>query len=262
MRGHRWLTSTLVAAALAGPPAFAAQPQGTQAGVAQQAVVEPQADQVLRKMSDYLKGQQSFTFDTNSTQEAVTTEGQKLDFESAQQVAVRRPDKLRSERKGPATATEFLYNGKDFTVYGQKSGFYATAPAPAQLDQAIDAARAKFNIDAPAADLLVSDPYTALMNGVTEGRYVGLETLNGARVHHLAFRGKDADFQLWVDAGDQAIPRKFEITSKDVAGQPEYSVNISNWKSNASLPDSFFNFQPPAGAQRVPLEPGSTAPTP
>jgi len=175
---------------------------------------------------------------------------------------VRRPDKLRSDRVGPKTATEFRYDGKEFSVFGKNSGYYATAPAPGQLDQAIDAARNQFNIEAPAADLLGSDPYNELLDGVTTGRYVGLETVGGVRVHHLAFQGHDVDWQLWVQDGPQPIPRKFEITSKNVTGQPEYAVTISDWKPNASLPDSTFKFAPPPGAKRVPLEPGSSAPSP
>ena len=110
MRGQRWLTGALAAAALAGPPAFAAQQQTAQPTATQQPTIEPQADQVLKRMSDYLKGLNSFSFDTTSTQEAVTTEGQKLDFEGRVLSRVEKQDgasfRLGPTNQPPAKAAE------------------------------------------------------------------------------------------------------------------------------------------------------------
>ena len=53
-----------------------------QAGHAQAAGIDPQAEKLLRRMSDYLAGRQQFTAKAESTLEVVLTSGQKLQFDS------------------------------------------------------------------------------------------------------------------------------------------------------------------------------------
>ena len=51
-------------------------------GHAQPAGIEPQAEKLLQRMSDYLASRQQFTLKAESTLEAVLTSGQKLQFDS------------------------------------------------------------------------------------------------------------------------------------------------------------------------------------
>lgn len=255
MRSGQWLVVALVAVA-GTAPARAVTPN---AGPSARAI-DPKADAVMKRMSGYLSGLKSFTFHTQSFEEAVTTEGQKVDFPAAQRVAVERPNKLRSDRIDRDSDTVFRYDGSKFSLYGKRTGYYAVAPAPGRLDEAIDAAKAHFNIDAPASDLLASDPYAALMSDVDSGRYIGLETVDGVPCHHLAFRNADVDWQLWVQDGPRPLPRRYVITSKKVAGEPSFTLNISDWKPQASLSEGLFAFQPPPGAKQVDLQPAPPVP--
>jgi hypothetical protein len=75
--------------------------------------------------------------------------------------------------------------------------------------------------------------------------------LNGVEVHHLAFRGKEVDWQLWVTDGEKPLPLKYVITSKWVAASPEYSIEFKNWNTAPSLEDSAFVFTPPKDAKRL-----------
>jgi hypothetical protein len=220
--------------------------------------VDPRADTLVHKMSDYLAAMQSFRFVSVSVDEKVTKDGQKVQFVSNSNVAVRRPNRLRSDRLGPESDVIFRYDGKEISVYGKRTGFYATAPAPGKLDDAIDATRERYGIDAPAADLLLSRPYDGLMEDVTTGRYIGLEPIDGVNCHHLAFQAKDVDWQLWIQDGGQPIPRRYVITSKKAPSAPEFIVSISGWEPNATLPDELFSFQAPPEATRVNfISPGS-----
>ena len=199
---------------------------------------------------------QSFRVRAVSVDEFVTTKGQKIQALHDAQVAVRRPDRLRTDRVGPVADAIFRYDGKSFSVYGKRTGYYATAPAPRTIDAAIDDARERFGIDAPAADLLLSQPYEALMEDVVSGRYVGLEPIDGVPCHHLAFQGKDTDWQIWIQDG-RPLPRRYVITSKDVDGQPEYTVSLASWEPDAPLADDTFSFQPPPGSTRIDFIPQS-----
>ena len=53
---------------------------GPQTGHAQPAGMQPEAEKLLRRMSDYLASLQKFTVSTENTIEAVLTSGQKLQF--------------------------------------------------------------------------------------------------------------------------------------------------------------------------------------
>ena len=51
-------------------------------GHAQPAGIDPQAEKLLRRMSDYLAGRQQFTVKAESMLEAVLTSGQRLQYDS------------------------------------------------------------------------------------------------------------------------------------------------------------------------------------
>jgi hypothetical protein len=47
------------------------------------------------------------------------------------------------------------------------------------------------------------------------------------------------------------LPCRFEITSKNISGQPEYIATMTNWRINPQLPDNEFTFTPPPGSARI-----------
>jgi hypothetical protein len=71
------------------------------------------------------------------------------------------------------------------------------------------------------------------------------------KCHHLAFRQRTLDWQIWVDAGEQPLPRKLVITFKREIDQPQYIALIHRWDVNPKLSDSLFQFQPPEGVRKV-----------
>jgi len=243
----------MIVALSIGVPA-AAQPP------AQRPSIDPKADQVLHRMSSYLGSLQTFRLESEAVDELVLKNGQKVQEVSESRIAVKRPNRLRSDRLGPVADVTFRYDGDQFSIFGKRTGMYATTPAPGDLDHAIDAARAKLDIDAPGGDLLYSDPYAVLTEDVYEGTYVGLEPLAGVYCHHLAFRGHDVDWQIWVQDGPQPLPRRYVITSKNDPGQPQFAVDLSHWVPQANVPDAEFTFAPPPGAKKIPfLTRGNTA---
>ncbi|NUP10711.1 MAG: DUF2092 domain-containing protein [Polyangiaceae bacterium] len=213
--------------------------------------ISPEAGAVLRKMSDYLASLKSFSVVADSSIEAVLKTGQKETFKATSALSVRRPDKLRSERKGDVADLMFVYDGKTVTLLGKKQNMYAQADAPATIDEMIDFARDRLGVEAPGADLLMSDPYSVLTEGIQSGSVVGQETIAGVPTTHIAFRGETVDWQLWVKNGDEPLPMKYVITTKDVKGNPEFTVLLRDWNVSATLLDDRFAFTPPAGAQKI-----------
>jgi hypothetical protein len=215
------------------------------------ASVEPKADALLRKMSTDLGGMKSFRVDSSQVMEVVTKEGEKIQGLAETSVAVKRPNKMRADRMGPLGGGSMYYDGSKFTFYGKRDNLYATADAPNSLDDTIDFARDVLSIDAPGADLMYGDPYALLMEDAVSGRYLGAEIVDGRKCHHLAYRGNEVDWQLWVEDGTPALPCRFVITSKKVAGSPEFTVSMKNWKKDETLGDESFVFTPPEGATKI-----------
>jgi hypothetical protein len=213
--------------------------------------ITPDADRRLHAMSDYLAQLPRFTVHTEGTIEVVLDDGEKIDFPFASTVRLRRPDRLRSDRTGEHTKLSFFYDGDKFTLFGKKTGFYAEADAPATIDEAIDAARERFDLEAPGADLLMSDAYAVLTEDAVSGFRTGTSVIDGTPCDHLAFRGNEVDWQIWIENGKHPRPRRFVITSKNVEGSPQFTVNLSRWDTKTELPDEVFEFHPPAGAQRI-----------
>lgn len=214
------------------------------------AKVDAKATEQLRKMSDYLASQKEFVFQADATTQVVMKTGEKVDLEIENRVAVRRPNMLRSERTGAANATLF-YDGRQATFYGKQDNAYATAAAPPTLDQMIDFAREKLGLEAPGADLLYNNAYQVLMEDVTAATYLGKTVVRDVACHHLVFRGRETDWQIWISEGSQPLPVKWVITSKKVHGSPEFRVELSQWNLKPNLDASAFQFTPPKGAKHV-----------
>jgi hypothetical protein len=213
--------------------------------------LDPRADQALRGMSSYMSKLKSFRVDSQATDEVVLKNGEKVQSVTDSLVSVSRPNELSSIQEGPGGNLGFWYDGKKMTLYCKTNGTYATVDAPPTIDQTIDLGRAKYGLEAPGADLIYSKPYEALVENVTSSQYLGVENIDGVACDHLAFQQSDVDWQIWIQRGNQPLPRRYVITTKNVKNEPEFSAHLSNWQTQASLPAGAFAFAPPAGAKRV-----------
>ena len=111
--------------------------------------------------------------------------------------------------------------------------------------------REEIDIIAPAGDLLYANAYDILMEDVISGMYVGAGTVAGVRCHHLAFRGTQTDWQIWIEDGARPLPRKMVITSKWMTGAPQYTVTTSDWNMAPKLAAGRFKFVPPKDAVQL-----------
>ncbi len=222
-----------------------------QAGHTQPTGIDPQAEKLLRRMSDYLAGRQQFSFKAESTLEVVLTSGQKIQFDSPATLVVARPNKLHAHRKSDIANQEFFYDGKTLTLYNPKENLYATTAAPPTLDEAFDFAREKLDVIAPGTDLLYKNAADKMLKASSSGFVVGPSVVAGMKSTHLAFRAADVDWQVWIQDGDKPLPLKFILTSKQVKGEPEFTMVIRSWDLSPKLTDKEFVFTPPKGAKKI-----------
>jgi hypothetical protein len=219
-----------------------------------QAAKADDASAILKAMTDYSAAQKSISASFDSDIEVVTSDLEKIQFTSSGKIQVARPDKLRVKRTGGYADVEIVYDGKTVSLYGNNAKAYVQADAPGTIDHLVDALQGRTGGAMPGTDLLLSDAYDVLTSDVIEGHHIGQGVVDGVECEHLAFRGHDTDWQIWIQTGAQPIPRKYVITSKTLAGAPQYTLRIKDWRTDAVADADTFVFKPPAGATKVDLE--------
>jgi hypothetical protein len=219
------------------------------------APIDPKADEQLKRMCACLASASQFSFRVHDTMDELVDFGQKIQFGRESRIALRRPDRLAVEVNGDLIDEQAWYDGRTVTLLDKRENSYGVIEVPGNIDAMLDYLAERFGVAMPLADLIFSDPYQTAAPAIRSGGYVGLHRVNGMPCHHLAFRQDTVDWQLWVDAGQQPVPRKLLITYKAMPGQPQYTAVFSAWNLSASLPDELFAFTPPAGAAKVDLKP-------
>jgi hypothetical protein len=213
---------------------------------------EAQARALLTAMTDYLKGQESLSFDVDSSLDVVTTSGQKLTIASSGGIALQRPDKIRSERRGGFATVDMVFDGTTLSVLNREAGVYGQSEHPGSVDALIETLRNDYQRPLLAADLLGSDAGEALLADVTEVTDLGSGIIRGQECDHLAFRAADVDWQIWIAQGDMPHPCRMVITSKAIEGWPEYRLEFSAWGAGSVAAD--FAFAAPEGASKVEIK--------
>jgi len=218
-------------------------------------VVEPEAAKWLQTMSNYLGSLKYFTVHSENTEDEMLNPGQKIQLSSSVNLAVKRPNKAYAAVTGDSYNGEFFYDGKTMTLYSQKLNTYTQPPAEDSLDKTLDKMQSEFNWTMPLADLVMSDAYKGLLYEGMSGQYLGLHQVNGTACHHLLFSNDEVDWQIWIDAGEKPLPRKYLITSKWDAGSPQFTAVLSEWNTAVNVPDRRFSFNVPQGSQKLDKQP-------
>ena len=221
--------------------------------VAQSARADDPA-KILKSMTDYLAGQRFLSASFDSDIEIITPELQKIQFSSSGEMKLSRPDKLRVRRTGGYADVELVYDGKTISLYGNNAKSFVQTDLAGTIDQMIDGIQARSGVGLPGTDLLLSNAYDELMASSIEGKHIGMGVVDGVECEHLAFRGADTDWQIWIETGAKPAPRKYVITSKTIAGSPQYTLRMKDWKTDAITDPEAFVFKPPTGANKVDLD--------
>jgi hypothetical protein len=212
---------------------------------------EADATKLLKAMSDYMASQQAISFNYDAGLEVVTSDDQKLALLSSGSVVLNRPDKVRFTRQGGFADIELMSDGKTLTLFGKNANVYIQADAPASVDQLVNDLQEKFKRPMPAADLLLTNSYDELTSDVIDIKDLGSGVVGGVECDYLAFRKKDVDFQIWIAQGSKPYPCRFSITSHMVAGSPQYSIQLRDWKTGSDAEKADFAFKNASNAAKV-----------
>jgi hypothetical protein len=239
--------------ALAAPLAWAADPSPSAAAAAPSQSVQPEALQALERMSDYLNTLKAFQITTRTSLDLVTTDGQLLQVNGGATYKFRRPDGFVIDVRSDVKNRTFFYDGKQFTVYAPELGYYATVAAPPTIRETLDKLYTRFGIALPLEDLFRWGDATDTGDDVLDSGFkVGPSSIEGVATDHYMFREGDIDWQVWIQSGDQPLPRKLVIIDRSDPAAPAYTA-LLEWNLSPTFAADTFDFRPATGAKAVRL---------
>ena len=163
---------------------------------------------------------------SSSTELILPTE-QRLHADQTLDVAVQKPNRLRVNFQNLSGGRQLFYDGKTFSLYTPGQNVYASAAAPATIDETLSLLEERYRISMPVADLLFADPQSRLVQNLKSETYVGRILVRGVICHHLAFQTPEVDWEIWIEDGPQPLPRRLLLTDKSVEGSPQMMANLT-----------------------------------
>jgi hypothetical protein len=216
------------------------------------AEIDPDADRILRQMSDHLTGVQAISFATEVSTDIILQNGQMVQFVAAGSGVFNRERGFHFRRQGTDAEMELTFDGKNLTLFSGALNGYHSIQIEGGNDAALDEVRSAFGIEAVGgADLLYANPYEGLLYEVESGDYLGETWVGDVRAHHLAYRAKEIDWQLWVRAEGDPIPLRYVITSKWITGAPQFTMQVREWNGTVIVSEADVTFSAPEGAREV-----------
>lgn len=216
--------------------------------------LDPQALDALKRMSETLGNAKAFTFQSRSILEVPAVTGQFITLFSDAQVALQRPNKIAARLGGDAPRFDFYYDGQTVSAFAPGPNVYSVLPAPPTIDAMLPDLRKETGIRFATAPLLSSDPYRIITRGLTSAATVGPARVNGAWCEHYAFRAPGANWEIWVEANERALPRRLAVTFTNRPNFPRTIVEFSHWNLRPWLRAGDFVFKKPAGAREIPFQ--------
>lgn len=226
---------------------------GAAAKPAAKPVLEPKALDLLKAMSDKLAAAKSLSFTALVTYEHPSRIGPALAYTTLSEVLMERPNKLRVITAGDGPASEFYYDGKTVMAYSPAENAVAIAEAPPTMDAMLKAAFDRAAIYFPFTDLIVTDPYKDIADGLVHAFYIGQsKVVGGTTTDMVAYADNDVFVQLWIGAEDK-LPRMVRaVYSKDRL-RLRNQMELSNWKLNPAAAAEAFTSSKAGAAKRIPF---------
>jgi hypothetical protein len=211
------------------------------------------ASAAIARMGATLRSKE-FSFQVRTIRVSENNNGELLHIEHTFKVTVLRPDHLLVDGTGDDGPRKLIYDGKAAVVVLEDGKKYASVPVPDTIDGMMHVLMGHFGVDFPLADFLSGAPDKAFLTGVTSGREVGSATIDGVPCRHLVFsQPPGIELELWLEANDQSLPRRFIVIYRSLPGEPNFVAEFSDWNFTAHPPDAEFQFAPPEGAEQLPL---------
>jgi hypothetical protein len=237
--------------ASAQPAAKASKAAKKPAAPAAQMGLEPRAIDILKAASARLAAAKTMSFTAIVSYESPSRLGPPLIYSTKSEVTLQRPDKLKVITLGDGPPSEFYYDGKTMMAFAPTENLVAVADAPPTIDAALQAAYDSAAIYFPFTDLVVTDPYKDIADGLKVAFYIGQSiVVDGVTTDMVAYITGDVFVQAWIGTEDKLPRRVYAVYLNDRA-RLRHVLALSNWKVDGEIPAGAFASAKAASAQRI-----------
>lgn len=256
--------ATVLPVRVLAQPSVAAPPVSRPAGkpaAAPQPLMEARALDLLRASSARLAASRSMAFTATVGYEYPSRLGPPLLYTVRYEVLMQRPDRLRVLIPGDGPASQFFFDGRTIMAFAPERNLVAIEPAPPTIDEALQSAFQRSALYFPFTDLLVSDPYRALTDGVFHAFRIGPSAvIGGVPTEMVAIANKDVFLQIWISVNDK-LPRRIRAVYAADRQRLRHQMDLSDWKLDPAIPAGAFDSPQARAARRMPFQnPGVPAP--
>ena len=166
----------------------------------------PGRDDSAQQDGRYLRTLKAFRVLATTTTEDVLDDGRKIQFAATADLLAQRPDRLRLDVDGDRQDRAYYFNGKAFTLWAERTKFYAAVSAQSTIAETLNRLEAKYDIELPFADLFRWGEPGSSERSITAALSLGLSDIDGTSCTHYAFRQPELDWQVWIQNGDSLSP--------------------------------------------------------
>ncbi|NLI80349.1 MAG: DUF2092 domain-containing protein [Deltaproteobacteria bacterium] len=207
---------------------------------------------VLRRMGDFLSRQPKFSVTITDAYDVLQASGQKIEFGDVRRLTIVRPDRLRLDvLRSDGDKAQITFDGRVITVYSPNHKVYGVSYVPKDIDGAVAHFIGELQMRLPLAMLFVSRLPQEILRRVISAEIVEISAIMDPPCFHVAARTDQVDFQLWVPAQGDPLPRRVVITYKNEPGQPQFHANFADWNLAPEAPENLFVLAIPQDARRI-----------
>ncbi len=212
---------------------------------------DQRAVDVLKAMDAQLEAMQNFVVETESYRDAVYDGATIISNPSRSTVTVERGASLHALTNDGESIKEIYFHDGGLTVFDKQNSFYAKADVPKVLKNGLLFALDNLDIETPLIDLLVVDSLNSFASDIDAVVYLTNKApIRGVDCHHILISGPQVELQLFIQEGDQPLPRRSVMTFKAALGNPRQEV-LMDWRELEEINASVFQFKPPSGAREI-----------
>ena len=217
---------------------------------AQTQKVDPAAVLILDQMSDLIGELESCSLNISSSRDVVDPDYGLIRISNNSSVIFDGPDKMLVHLDGDKGKRGYWYNGEHVVYYSYSENNYAMVETDAENTiEVIDNLHIDYGINIPSADFFYPSFTDDILENFDTLKYLGEKTIDNEACFHIKASNKNMDVQFWISNDSYKLPKKFLIIYKNKNMQ--YEATFNNWVLNPIVPDSAFEFTPPAKAAQI-----------
>jgi hypothetical protein len=206
--------------------------------------------ELVQQMSARLAALKAVSVTTTEARDVVRFSGRKETVSVTSVYTLRRPDRVHTKMTG-GRGLETWYNGKTLTIALHAEKVFAQAPMPDTIDQALDVLAERYDMPLPIGDLFYTSAEKALLSDTATGGYAGTENVANTPCVHLAFQDTGVDWELWLPAEGDPLPKRLKVVQKRRTGQPVTDLTFTEWNLSPSITDASFVPKVPADFEGI-----------